>query len=229
MPKEQNAIKLLLTLSFFCFISYAYSQIEIEGRYSSLMPYQEYYNYFDFDKNGTFEYHSGADLGENEFGKGHYRIKNDSLILNYDLTKLKYESYFKAKKYYNSKDSIVINVKINNFKKDPLKNIMVYSFPNYVSAKSNINGITFIKLKKGSREDKIELHIEGEFWAKQILYLNGDSNYNLEVFMNKSTIIGFGHPSAIKNQIVSYKIVEYEDDFIKIDSGKGIIKLVKSL
>ncbi|WP_157662393.1 hypothetical protein [Polaribacter sp. SA4-10] len=227
MHKEQNVIKILLTVVVFCLSSNLYCQKKIIGRYSSLMAYQEHYNYFDFNENGIFEYHSGASLGDDEYGKGQYTIKNDSLILNYNLTELKYESYFKAKKYYNSKDSIKVNMKVYNFNIEPLDNIMVYSFPNYKSTESNKQGKTFLKFKKGSHKDKIKLHIEGAFWAKQVLYLDGDSNYNLEIFMNKSDIIGFGHPRAIKNQIIKYKIVEQTDDFIKLKKNSGIIKLVK--
>ena len=225
--KEQNVIKFLLTVTFFCLSINLYCQKEIIGRYSSLMLYQEHYNYFDFNENGTFEYHSGASLGDDEFGKGHYQIKNDSLILNYDLTELKYESYFKAKKYYNSKDSIKINLNIYDFDKKPLYNIMVYSFPNYKSTESNKKGIASLKFKKQTYKDKIKLHIDGEFWARQIIYLDADSNYNIDVFMNKSIIQGFGHPKAIKNEIKKYKIVEYKDDFIKLESDSGIMKLIR--
>lgn len=60
--KEQNVIKILLIVTFFCLSINLYCQKEIIGRYSSLMLYQEDYNYFDFNKNGIFEFHSGADL-----------------------------------------------------------------------------------------------------------------------------------------------------------------------
>lgn len=227
--KEQNVIKILLTVTVFCLSNYLYCQKKINGRYSSLMPNQEHYNYFDFNKNGTFEYHSGASLGDDEFGKGHYQIKNDSLILDYNLTELKYESYHKAKKYYNSKDSIQINLNIYNFNNEPLYNIMIYSYPNYKSTKTNKNGGSFLKLKKGIYKEKINLHIDGEFWAKQIIQLDSNANYDIDVFMNKSLTYGFGHPKAIKNQVFRYKIVEYTKDFIKLKRAKEnrSIKLVK--
>tara|TARA_B110000240_G_C13446670_1_gene430636 strand:- start:57 stop:731 length:675 start_codon:yes stop_codon:yes gene_type:complete len=220
-------IKLLLTVTFFCLSINLYCQKEIIGRYSSLMLYQEHYNYFDFNENGIFEYHSGACLGDDEFGKGHYKIKNDSLILIYNLTELNEESYFKAKKYYNSKDSIQVNLNIYSFNKEPLYNIIVYSFPNLKSTESDIKGIASLKLKKQTYKDKIELHIDGEFWVKQVIFLDSDANYDIDIFMNKSIIQGFGHPKAIKNEIKKYKIVEYKDDFIKLKSDSGIMKLIK--
>lgn len=226
MQKEQNVIKILLTVVVFCLSNNFYCQKKIIGRYSSLMAHQEHYNYFDFNENGIFEYHSGASLGEDEYGKGQYTVKNDSLILNYNLTELKYESYFKAKKYYNSKDSIQVNLNIYNFNKEPLNNIMVYSFPIYKATQSDKKGTASLKLKKQSHKDKIKIQIEEIFLAKQVIYLDGDSNYNIDVFMNKS-IVQFGHPRSIQNQIIKYKIIEYKDDFIKLKDNSGIIKLVK--
>lgn len=226
MLKEQNVIKLLLTLSFFCLSFKLYCQQEIDGKYSSLMLNQEHYNYFDFNKNGIFEYHAGADLGEIEFGKGHYQIKNDSLILNYDLTKLNKEGYFKTKKFYNSNDSIKINLKIYNLNKEPLSNVMVYSFPTYSATQSNKKGTASLKFKKQRHKDKIKLYVEEMFLSKQVMYLDGDSNYNIDVFMNKS-VEQFGHPKAIKNQIIKYKIIEHAEDFIKIKKENRVIKLIR--
>ncbi|MCD8399206.1 hypothetical protein G1K66_08220 [Tenacibaculum finnmarkense] len=95
MQKEQNVIKWILIMWIFSLSSQLYCQEEIIGRYTNLMSYQEHYNYFNFNENGVFEYHSGASLGDDEFGKGHYLIKNDSLILNYDLTEPSFKSYHK--------------------------------------------------------------------------------------------------------------------------------------
>lgn len=226
MQKEQNVIKLLLTVTFFCLSNNLFCQTKIIGRYSSLMLYQEHYNYFDFNENGIFEYHSGASLGDDEFGKGHYQVKNDSLILNYNLTELKYESNFNAKKYYNSKDSIKINLKIYNFNKEPLSNIMVYSFPTYKATQSDKKGTASLKFEKQTHKDKIKLYLEGIFLAKQVIYLDGDSNYIIDVFMNKS-MVQFGHPKAIKNQIIRYKIIENSNKELILEKEERIIKLIK--
>ena len=45
--------------------------------------------------------------------------------------------------------------------------------------------------------------------------------------MNKSVIQGFGHPKALKNQVLKYKIIEYTNDFIKIKKDNRVIKLIK--
>jgi glutamate formiminotransferase len=191
------------------------------------MPNQEHYSYFNFCNNEIFEYHSGASLGDDKFGKGHYQIKNDSLTLNYDLTEIRYESYFKAQKYFNTKDSIQVNLNIYDFNKKPLYNVIVYSYPNIQSTESNQEGVAFLKLKKGNHKDKIELHIYGSFWSKQIIYLDSEANYNIDVFMSKSVIEGFTHPKAIKHDIKKYEIVKFTDNYIKLKNEKGILRLDK--
>ncbi|PNW27128.1 hypothetical protein [Formosa algae] len=200
---------------------------KITGKYS--VPIIFAYEYYIFQENGVFDYHSGADLGDSEFSKGHYTIKNDSLILNYDLAELKEESYFKAKKYYNYKDSIQVKLNIYDFNKQPLYNVTVCCpYPKFKCNESNENGIVILKFKKEKRKDKLEILIDGEFLAKQIIYLDFDSNYNINVFMNKSVIQGFGHPKAIKDQIKKYKIIKISKAEIKLKTKNNkIITWVK--
>lgn len=213
----------LITFSFnFCF-----SQIKIDGKFNIKQKLNNLNENYTFTKKGVFKYQSSGDLGVISYGKGCYFVKNDSLFLNYNLTKLKSESYFKIKKYYNDKDSIKINLNIYNFKKQPLHNIMVYTFPNYQSTTSNKQGKAYLKFKKIKHKEKIELHLEGEFWSKQIIFLDTDVNYSIEVFMNKSIISGFGHPKAIKDQIKKYKISELNEKKITLIIESQKIILIK--
>lgn len=227
MLKEQTVTKYLILLSFLSSFNFLYGQKKLKGKYSRLATLQEHYNYLDFKENGTFEYHAGASLGDDEFGKGNYQIKNDSLFLNYNLTELKEESYFIAKKYYNTKDSIKVNLNIYNFNKEPLYNIIVDSYPNHLSTESSKKGFACLKLKKGSYKEKIEIYIDGEFFAKQIIYLDSDTNYNLDVFMSNSISYGFGHPKAIKNQMEKYKIIEISKEFLKVEIDNKVMKLIR--
>jgi len=227
MLKERIVIKIIQAIIILCFSNQFYSQNAVAGKYTALMPYQEHYKYFDFMENGIFQYRAGGSLGDNEYGNGHYFIKNDSLILNYDLTELKYESYFKTLKYYNTKDSIEVNLNIYDFNKQPLYNIMVYSFPNYQSAVSNEQGFAHLKLKKGNHKEKIKLYVDGSFWSQQIIYLDQDANYNIDVYMSKSNIEGFTHPKAIKHEIIKYKIIENTNNELKLEINNQLITLVK--
>lgn len=228
MHKELNVIKYYLTLLIFLMISQLiYSQPTLNGKYSNLMPYQEHYNYFEFSDNGTFEYHSGASLGDDEFGKGHYQIKNDSLILNYDLTELNYESYYKLKKFYNTKDSVQVNLRVYDFENNPLDEMTVITDQEDYSSNVDDNGHTNLIFKKGSFKDKIELFIDGAFWAECIIVLDSDTNYNIDVFMSKSEIIGLSHPKAIKNTIEKYKLIKQTRGELKLKKGQQTITLKK--
>lgn len=225
MHKEQNAISFIV---FFIITSCLFAQSNIEGKYSYVDGTGYFFQNYSFDKQDKFEFEDGGDLGISSYGKGHYTIQNDSLILNYDLTKLEYESYFKAKKYYNSNDSININLKITNFKGKALENAMVYTFPIYKATQSDRYGHASLTFKKQKHKDKIKLFVENLFLSKQVIYLDGDSNYNIEVFMNKAKE-QFGHPKAIKNQIVKYKIIKITDKLIKLKTKDKIIELVKQV
>ena len=221
MLKEQNVIKLLLTVTFFCLSINLYCQKEIIGRYSSLMLYQEHYNYFDFNENGIFEYHSGADLGDDKFGKGHYQIKNDSLILNYDLTELKYNSYHKAKEYYNSKDIVTIKVIVKDFKGNINTNTNVYIQEDKIGHILGEKGLVNFRLKKEKKDFFLDASNLG--YDSYKLKLSKLKNYEIEIFLKQASTVS----KAIKNEIKKYKIVEYKDDFIKLKSNSEIIKLVK--
>lgn len=107
--------------------------------------------------------------------------------------------------------------------------MQVYAFPKRKSTESDKNGLAVLKFKKEKRKDKLEIHIDGEFLAKQIIYLDFDINYNIDVFMNESVIQGFGHPEAIKNQIDRFKIIEISEKYIRLENNNKEIKLIKML
>lgn len=127
MQKEPSAIKsILISIVVICFCQQIHCQNVLEGIYTSLAPNQEAYNYFKFSKNGIFEYHSGASLGDDAYGKGHYLIKNDSLLLDYDLTELQANTFHTYKTYNNTLDSIKVKITILDQKERKLSNVSVF-------------------------------------------------------------------------------------------------------
>ena len=184
---------------------------------------------YKFNDKGVFEKDVDGELGKTHYGKGHYQIKNDSLILNYDLTELNFESYYKVKKYYNSKDSIQINLKVQDFENNPLNEIMVLTDLEVQSTDVDDKGWASLTFKKGSFKDKIKLYIDGPFWAECIIVLDSNTNYNIDVFMSKSEIIGLAHPKAIKGIKVEYKIIENSIKTLKLKSGNQVLTLEKRL
>ena len=201
--------------------NYMLCQNRIVGRYSNLMPNQEYYNYFDFNVNGTFEYHSGASLEDDEFGKGHYQIKKDSLFLNYDLTELEYTSYYKAKEYFNAEDLVTIKIAVRDLERSSTVSANIY-IPNerngYVQGKDGF--ITFC-LKKENQEVIIEISNLG--YENYKLTLSKLKNHEIEVFLKKSSTIS----RAIKDEIKKYGTLEFRDDSIKLNHNGKVVEFVK--
>ncbi|MCG8860049.1 hypothetical protein [Tenacibaculum finnmarkense] len=227
MQKEINVKNILCLILIFFSISFSFSQKKLEGVYKLESKLNDFFAKYSFTKNGIFKHESFGDLGLINFGEGHYFIKNDSLILSYDLTKLKKESYYKIKKYYNDSDSIQVKINIHNFDNKPIYNSFIYTYPKNKSTESNKNGEAFLKFKKELRNDKIELHLDGEFLVKQVIYINSDANYIINAFMNENKIIGLSHPKAIKNQIKKFKINKINEKQIEINSDKQRIRLIK--
>lgn len=222
MRKARNVInKKTITVLFLIISSTIVSQKKIVGKYYHADGVGVYSYHYEFLKNGTFIYKDGGDLGFENYGKGHYLIKNDSLILNYNLTELEEESYFRAKKYFNYKDSITITLNVFDFKKRPISNLDIYSFPTYKSIESNKRGIAVLKFKKQKAKEKIKLYIEGEYIARQIIYLDQDANYIIDAYMCKSKIAGFGHLRAYKNQTIIYEILELSEENLKLRTLKN--------
>ena len=226
MHKEQNVIKIYLILFLLSIIKIS-AQEKIEGDYLIVDGTGYFFENYSFDKNKIFFWKKGGDLGISEHGKGHYQIKNDSLILNYDLTELKYESYYKLKKFYNAKDSIQVNLRVKDFENNPLNEITVFTDPAGQSTNVNDKGLANLIFKKGSFKDKIKLNVDGAFWAECVIVLDSDTNYNIDVFMNKSEIIGLSHPKAIKGFKINYKIIENSKHKLKLKNSDQVLTLKK--
>ena len=223
MQKVQSVISIIiLSLNINCF-----SQSSVEGTYTSKYNSATYHfntkNIFEIK---FFEATHGLLKG---YAKGHYYlITKDSLILNYDLTKLKEESYFKAKKYYNYNDSITINLTVYDFNKNPIQNVTVYTYPNNVLTTTNKNGKTTLKLKKEKLKNGITLDLDGEFLAAQTINIDYDANYIINAYMSKSKMASFGHLKAYKNQTIGYKILKLSKNEIKLKTKNSFLHLKKA-
>ena len=176
---------------------------------------------FFFKKNNTFEYHSGGCLGDDEFGKGHYLIKNDSLILNYDLTELSYKSYHKIKEYYNSKDSVTLKVIVKDFKQNPIVNAETYILKENKGYIIDSKGEAIFNLKKENEDFILDVSIVG--YESYNMKLSKLKNYIIAVFLKQESNV----PKAIKDEIVKYKIIEISEQYLKLKNGKQKITLKK--
>ena len=222
MQKAQNVQKTqirILIIVLICYVNYGYSQKKIEGIFSrcnGVIDNGECQK-FQFYKNGIFKRNTTGEIGEIDYAKGHYYIKNDSLILEYDLSELKTDDYHKSKFYFNGKDSVKIKIITRNTKNKPLSNIKVLSLKNNIETKSNENGVIEFSLEK--KREKIELDVINNSLG---YYINiwANRNYEIDVFLRNDN-----YAVPFKNQTIGYKILEITKNSIKLQKGKHTILL----
>lgn len=217
--KEQNATKYLCITFFLLIMPIAYCQNGLNGKYSNLAENQMNYNYYLFDSNGIFEYHSGSDIGESKYGKGYFFVRNDSLVLDYSLTKLKENSYHRFKKFINSKDSIVINFNLYSLQKNNIKNASILGDNDIKNGVVSDNiGKAYLRFQKENKPKKIKIsHI---CCGSYEFTINGKFNYDIDIFLKN----GISQPLAIKNELITYKIIELNNIFFKIRTNGKILK-----
>lgn len=229
--KVINVRRVLILIGLICSINIGHSQTKIVGTYvlgtNSPPVHGAVTTNYTFYKSGLFEKNTFGQGGKINYGKGHYSIKNDSLILNFDLTELKENSFHKSKVYYNSTDSLQVKLHIYDFERKPLYNIQVWSAPIYVSAESDENGIAILKLKKRKQKEKIMIEVVGEFFVKDQIYINANANYEIDVFLSKNEAYNWWHPRAFKHDIIKYKIIKSSKEEIKLKTQKGTMLLRK--
>ncbi len=224
MQKALNVIKVqLLIIIILSSVSKSQAQQKINGKYSKIDLTGDFYTYYLFDDNGIFYYESGGDLGMDTYGKGHYFIKNDSLILNYDLTELKENGHHRYKTYINSNDSV--QIKINTFDLDRkiLSGVSVIGdVEKEYGVLSNKNGVVYLKFKK--EKEKKRITISDLCCGNYSFTINSKLNYEVDIFLRKK----FNTSEAIKYEIKKYKIIEFTENHIKLkNDNNGTITLNK--
>lgn len=211
IQKKKNVINSLFFLFLFFSLN-LFCQEEFKGKYFKKEKLHSFYSSYTFLNDNVFRYESGGDLGADFFGKGHYNIVNDSLVFNYDLTRLNDKSYHKSKEYYNNNDSVNVKINLLDFKLKPvLANIQAWSYPLYQSTESGNNGEILFRFKKGKQ--KIEVYLVGENIEQYIVNLNTDRNYEVNVYLKKVNL--FQNAKLIKDQITKIKISDFKSNYYK--------------
>lgn len=216
--------KWLLMLLFFCACFYSFSQRIIEGKFLVSS------SWYRFHSNNTFEYAKTGELGVYRYGKGHYTIMNDSLILNFDLTDVKYTGYHIIKSYQNLKDSVNIRVSVCDLDRNQLSDVQV--FMHNAQGKSSMNtderGLSKLSVKK---EDKISYLtiIHNYECMHQIPNIHLSLSYEIEVYLTKIPFMEpFERWYAIKDVVKKFKIRKFREDYIELKDIKGnVLKLEK--
>ncbi len=225
MHKVKNVINLLLLLPIlFFYSSKSVAQEELEGKYLlNNNDIKDSFMSFLFSKDYTFIYEFGGHLGVTEYGRGHYLIRNDSLILNYDLTELKENSYHIVKDYYNNNDSIEVKIRVFDINKNPLTDILVDDSTKKENKKTNQNGSVLFRLDKEKKKNTI--YITDDKFGVYFFTIWNNKSYEIEVFFEKNPI----GATPIKGRVAKYKIIELTDNKIKLKNNNQVIKFSKKL
>lgn len=224
MQKEKNAPHKLLIVVILFYSTLTFSQNKIEGKYivddnPSYIVHSGagVFTTYEFYSNGTFFKEDSGELGIETYAEGHYFIKNDSITLDYDLTKLKTNDYHNYKYYSNNKDSLKVKITIRDMNNKPLPDIAVLNFQNKIEEASDENGVIEFSLKKEKK--KIALRVANESLGYYInIWLN--RNYDINVFLRQDN-----YPTAFKNQVVKYKILTLSKEVMKLQNGKHTMVL----
>ncbi|MDO4782281.1 MAG: hypothetical protein Q4A09_03570 [Capnocytophaga felis] len=166
------------------------------------------------------------DFGVSQYGKGYYALTKDSLILNYNLTEIKYAGYHILKPYLNLKDSIQVDVIVYDIDKNVLPNTQVF-IPKGIWAKTltDNKGKAQLKIKKEDAFNDLVIinnNVNAMFFIRDI---NLSFCYEIEVFLTKD----FSEMTmGIKNTIQKYKILKNKKDYLELQQPNGtILKLKK--
>ncbi|MDO4230457.1 MAG: hypothetical protein Q4C98_11635 [Capnocytophaga sp.] len=217
MQKAQNVNKIVFSVLFLAISFSVFSQKKIEGRFISNS------NWYHFHSNGTFDYADVGELGVKKYGKGHYSLTKDSLILNFDLTEIPFSGYHISKSYVNYKDSIDINVTVYDLDKNPLPNSQVFltkgAGENHIL--TDKYGKAHLTIKKEEVEDFLTIIYNYECMhhiPEIYLFLN----YEIDIFLSKNPFTEpFDRGKAIKDDIWKYKILKIKDDYFEVQTLKG--------
>jgi len=221
IQKAQNATKIILFLFYLFTTNNAISQEKLNGSYSCLAPLQEHYNIFSFNEKGQFEYHIGASLGDDYYGKGEYKFTDNQLILNYNKTELIQTSHHVSKIWTNNTEIIDIHFNIFDIEGNPLPytNIIYrdsLSKNGYNGVMANEKGITLLNLKKD--RNNLQFEISNLGFNNYKFSIDKNYNYKVSIYLQKD---GFGLP--ILNQIDTLEVVKKKTKYFTVKDKDGKI------
>lgn len=222
MQKGKNAIKNIVLVLILTIAYQAFSQIEkLNGTYSNLASLQEHYNYYVFDHNGKFDFHTGASLGDDYFGKGTYKTIENLLILDHNKTEPIEIAHHVSKIWINNLSTIDIHFRFFDFNSTPLPFVNVIykdslSKNGYNGIVANKAGEAELTLTKENKE--LNLVISNLGHSQYKFTLDKKYNYDISVYLQKE---GVGLP--IRNQIDTLEIIEHKPKYFIVKNKDGSI------
>ncbi|GIM52200.1 hypothetical protein CAPN004_12300 [Capnocytophaga cynodegmi] len=225
MQKVQNVNRILFLFFLLGISNSIFSQKTMGGIYSYIDGTGEFWTRLELSKDGYFNYESGIDVGVSEYGKGHYALTKDSLILNYDLTEITPKGYYILKPYLGFTDSINLKINVFNFSKDVLKEAQVV-----------YRDDSEIPTGKDIENGKIELTFKKQKNDVTLIFIHGESTYSFEVprysnFEIDVFLSGFSDykGNAIKYNSWKYKIAKHKKDYLELQQSNGVVLKFKKM
>lgn len=202
----------------FIFLIPAMRAQKLKGLYSNLAPFQEHYKFYRFGNNGTFEYHSGASLGDDIYGKGDFEVLGDTLILKYNTTEPKKLGYHTTEIWENQKTSIKFDFQVVDLENKPIPNVNVIYLNNsgYEKIILNEQGEGTGIFKK--RQDSVKINFSFLGYERYTAKFDLNFSKNIKVYLAEWTS---GIP--ILDQVDTLEIVEFEMDTLKLKDKEGNI------
>ncbi|MGQ1928034.1 hypothetical protein [Ornithobacterium rhinotracheale] len=227
----KNLFLLVLAFSF----SAIFGQQKLEGTYGQS---GDFYQGYTFSKDGTFEYYAGADTGPEEFGKGHYSIKGDSITFNYDLTALPPRPYHISQRIKTYTDSLILKIKVFDKDKKPCNKFCVVTAEGenantvYGSSLTDKNGEVIFKIPKTRKNYrygtiKVFHDLSEEALAGESYEFTFEPHFSNETEVFLTGIEDDERYIPIKYRITTRKIKKLNKDELVLEGGKFDLKLRK--
>ena len=228
--KAQNATnKITLLLFVFMVMGNMFGQKPLENYYFNKETSNwDFSDSYLFNKDGTFERESSGDVAIVEYGKGHYTLTKDSLILNYDLTEIRIRGYHILHPYTRFEDSLELRMTMYNIDNKLLKNRSKVRYTingkTRSTGRSDDEGKIRIAYPKGKGIVNLDVCYNLSCYSFD---LPMDDSYEIDVFL--SELESYYHGKAIKNTIERFKVIKHKKDYIILENKqKGEITLRKS-
>ncbi len=167
-----------------------------------------------FNKDFSFSKITEGELGTMSYGNGVFKIKNDSLFLNYSTTKLKQLSYHTSFYFFNrKKDSVKVLIKINNENNEIIPNALVVNKQRSIKTRANKKGEIEFIFKQSDSNNEVTISRIG--YDSHSFIMKRDKNYIYKIYLNETK----GKP--LKDFIEKFSITIIDSlHFSTIDKGQ---------
>lgn len=222
--KANLASEYIFFVFFLLFCTDIFSQ-KLTGTYLDALPGSIQVTSITFIENSKFEYSTGSDTGNIDFGKGDFVITDNTLTLFFsnDLPLKEYGSH--SVHYWKSlNDSISVHFELSSNNISPIAKTHIIVFNGDILLEG-------VSIPEGEKKVKIKLpKVEGNNFYKAIINRIGyepyvfyfQSNFNQEIQFNIiKTDYEFGLP--IINEVLKFDVLQTTDTLIKVRDQSGKI------